>query len=99
MTRSIRLGFAAAVVALVALPAFSQVRALSDPVVAHPDPESLLTSKDPKLNRNKQASLRIMRELLQCNQWSRAGEWLTNKYIQHNPLATSGLEGVKRYFI
>jgi len=89
----------AALAALFALPAAAQQRALSDPVVAHPDPESLFTSKDPKLNRNKQATLRIMRELLQCNQWSRAGEWLTNKYIQHNPLAASGLEGVKHYFI
>lgn len=75
------------------------MRSLADPVTAHPDPESLFTSKDPKLNRNKQAALYIMRELLQCNQWSRAGEWLTNKYIQHNPMAASGLDGVKKYFI
>jgi hypothetical protein len=40
-----------------------------------------------------------MRELLQCNQWNRAGEWLTDRYIQHNPLAASGLAGVKYYFI
>jgi predicted SnoaL-like aldol condensation-catalyzing enzyme len=75
------------------------MRALSDPVVAHPDPESLFTSSDPKLHRNKQASLHIMRELLQCNQWKRAGEWLTNRYIQHNPVAASGLEGVIEYFV
>src|SRR5688500_19176049 len=99
MSRSIRLAFAAAVAILVALPAGAQMRALSDPVVAHPDPESLFTSKDPKLHRNKQAALRIMRELLQCNQWSRADEWLTSRYIQHNPMAASGLEGVKKYFI
>ena len=68
-------------------------------MVAHTDPESLFTSKDPKLNRNKQAALRIMRELLQCNQWERAGEWLTDRYIQHNPMAASGLKGVKNYFI
>jgi predicted SnoaL-like aldol condensation-catalyzing enzyme len=97
--RSIRVTFAAVVATLVALPAATQMRALSDPVVAHPDPESLFTSKDPKLNRNKQAALRIMRELLQCNQWDRAGEWLTDKYIQHNPVAASGLAGVKKYFI
>lgn len=99
MTRSIRLALAAVVATVVALPAAAQVRALSDPVVAHPDPESLFTSKDPKLNRNKQAALRIERELLQCNQWDRAGEWLTDKYIQHNPMAASGLAGVKKYFI
>jgi predicted SnoaL-like aldol condensation-catalyzing enzyme len=94
-----RLVCAAALAALVALPASAQMRALSDPVVAHPDPESLFTSKDPKLNRNKQAALRIMRELLQCNQWERAGEWLTDRYVQHNPVAASGLAGVKHYFI
>jgi predicted SnoaL-like aldol condensation-catalyzing enzyme len=99
MSRSIRLAFAAAVVALMALPAAAQMRALSDPVVAHPDPESLFTSKDKTLHRNKQAALRIMRELLQCNQWNRAGEWLTDRYIQHNPMAASGLKGVQDYFI
>ena len=84
---------------LVALPVGAQMRALSDPVVAHADPESLFTSKDRNLNRNKQATLRIMRELLQCNQWDRAGEWLTDRYIQHNPMAASGLKGVQDYFI
>ena len=84
---------------LVALPVGAQMRALSDPVVAHADPESLFTSKDRNLNRNKQAALRIMRELLQCNQWDRAGEWLTDRYIQHNPMAASGLKGVQDYFI
>jgi predicted SnoaL-like aldol condensation-catalyzing enzyme len=81
--------------------AFAQapMRSLADPVVAHPDPESLFASKDAKLHRNKQATLHIMRELLQCNQWARAGEWLSNKYIQHNPMAASGLDGVKKYFI
>ena len=98
MKRSIALIVAAFAVAT---PAFSQapMRSLADPVVAHPNPESLFTSKDAKLNVNKQAALRIMRELLQCNQWDRAGEWLSNKYIQHNPMAASGLAGVKKYFI
>lgn len=99
MTRFIRLAGAAAMTALMAVPATAQMRALSDPVVAHPDPETLFTSKDPQLHRNKQAALHIMRELLQCNQWDRAGEWLTERYIQHNPLAASGLAGVKNYFI
>ena len=85
----------------VAMPgaAHAQMRALSDPVVGHPDPESLFTSPDRNLHRNKQAALRIQRELLKCNMWSRAGEWLTDKYIQHNPVAASGLEGVINYFV
>jgi len=99
MSRSIRLAFAAVFVTLMALPAAAQMRALSDPVVAHPDPESLFTSRDKAIHRNKQAALHIMRELLQCNQWDRAGEWLSDRYVQHNPMAASGLAGVKEYFI
>ncbi len=82
-----------------AMPAAAQTQPLSDPVVAHPDPESLFTSSDPALHRNKQAALHIVRELLQCNQWQRAPEWLTERYIQHNPFAASGLKGVMDYFI
>ena len=38
-----------------------------EPVVGVKDPESLFKDTDPALNRNKQAALHIMRELLQCN--------------------------------
>jgi predicted SnoaL-like aldol condensation-catalyzing enzyme len=69
-----------------------------EPVVGVKDPESLFSDSDPKLHRNKQAALRIMRELLQCGQWDRAGEWLTQRYIQHNPNAASGLDGVVTFF-
>jgi predicted SnoaL-like aldol condensation-catalyzing enzyme len=99
MKQSILRASIATALLFAALPAAAQMRALSDPVVAHKDPESLFTSKDPALHRNKQATLHIMRELLQCNQWERAGEWLTDKYIQHNPMAASGLAGVKNFFI
>jgi predicted SnoaL-like aldol condensation-catalyzing enzyme len=68
-----------------------------EPVTGSPD-ESLFTDADPVKHRNKQAALHIMRELLQCNQWSRAGEWLTDRYIQHNPNAASGLDGVIYFF-
>ena len=69
-----------------------------EPVVGVDDPESLFEDEDPTLHQNKQAALHIMRELLQCNQWDRAGEWLTDRYIQHNPNAASGLEGVVYFF-
>ena len=93
--------FLLAAAAAVVIPgaAQAQQRALSDPVVGHPDPESLFTSPDAKLNRNKQAALHIQRNLLKCHEWSRAGEWLTDKYIQHNPVAASGLAGVVHYFV
>ena len=78
--------------------ALSVPLAAQEPVVGVDDPESLFVDTDPVLHRNKQAALHIMRELLQCNQWDRAGEWLTDQYIQHNPNAESGLEGVIFYF-
>ena len=83
--------------ALLALLLSSAVMA-QEPVVGVKDPEALFSDPDPKLNRNKQAALHIMRELLECNQWERSGEWLTDKYIQHNPNAASGREGVVRFF-
>ena len=83
--------------ALLALVASSAAFA-QEPVVGVADPESLFKDSDPKLNRNKQAALHIMRELLQCGQWDRSGEWLTDKYIQHNPNAASGRAGVVQFF-
>ena len=62
---------AALLASAAALPAAAQ--ALSDPVVKAPDVEALFTSKDPKLNRNKQAAYHIVKELLECGEWSRAG--------------------------
>ena len=79
------------------LSAGSALRA-QEPVVGVKDPESLFKDSNPTLNRNKQAALHIERELLQCGQWDRAGEWLTPAYHQHNPNAASGLEGVITFF-
>ena len=73
-------------------------QALSDPVVAAANPEALFTSPDPKLNRNKQAALHIEKDLLESHRWGEADKWLTQKYIQHNPQAASGLPGVVKFF-
>jgi predicted SnoaL-like aldol condensation-catalyzing enzyme len=85
-------------VLVAALCAVGSVLHAQEPVVGVKDPETLFKSSDPKLNRNKEAALHIMRELLQCGQWDRAGEWLTDAYHQHNPNAASGLKGVVTYF-
>ena len=87
----------AIVVIVLALTASSALYA-QEPVVGVKDPESLFKDSDPALNKNKQAALHIMRELLQCGQWDRAGEWLTKAYHQHNPNAASGLDGVIAFF-
>jgi len=83
-------------IAFAALVSSSAVFA-QEPVTGRAD-ESMFTDTDPVLHRNKQTTLHIMRELLQCGQWDRAGEWLTQAYHQHNPNAASGLEGVVYFF-
>jgi predicted SnoaL-like aldol condensation-catalyzing enzyme len=69
-----------------------------DAVKAAADPEALFTSPDPKLNKNKQAAKRIVVDLLEASHWDDAGKYLTTRYIQHNPNAKSGLDGVVYFF-
>jgi predicted SnoaL-like aldol condensation-catalyzing enzyme len=69
-----------------------------DPVVGSSDPESLFTSKDPKLNTNKQAAMHIMRDLLEAGRWDEAPMWLTERYIQHNPCCANGRQTVMDFF-
>src|SRR3954469_8650813 len=68
------------------------------PVTGARDPESLFTSRDPKLNANKQVALHIMRDLLEANHWDLADKYLTKEYIQHNPNVASGLAPVLKFF-
>jgi predicted SnoaL-like aldol condensation-catalyzing enzyme len=68
------------------------------PVTGAADPESLFTSKDPRLNANKQVALHIVRDLLEANHWADAPKYLTQRYIQHNPLVASGLDPVLKFF-
>ena len=84
--------------ALIALTSSFALLAQEPVVGVKNNPESLFRDEDPKLNRNKQATLHIMRELLQCGQWDRSGEWLTDAYHQHNPNAASGRQGVVDFF-
>jgi predicted SnoaL-like aldol condensation-catalyzing enzyme len=77
----------------------AHAQALNAPVTAHPDPESLFTSPDPKLHANKQVALKIVKELLEAGHWDRAPLYLTDAYIQHNPFAASGLKAVMHFFV
>ena len=81
------------VAAFVAAPVLAQV-----PVAGSPDPESLFTSRDPKLNANKQVVMHIMRDLLEAGHWDEAPKYLTEQYIQHNPNFASGRETVMKAF-
>ncbi len=83
---------------LAAVIATAGLLAAQDPVVGASDPESLFTSKDPKLNTNKQAAMHIMRDLLEAGHWDEAPKWLTEKYIQHNPCCANGRQTVMNFF-
>jgi predicted SnoaL-like aldol condensation-catalyzing enzyme len=87
------LTFALTTMAL-ALPVHAQ-----EAVVGVKDPDALFTSKDKTLNRNKQAAYHIVKELLECNQWQNADKYLTERYIQHNPMAASGRQSVVDFFV
>ena len=85
---------AAAMLAVLAMPA-----ALAQaPVVGVADPDALFTDTDPKLHRNKQAAYHIVKDLLEANQWQDAHKYLTERYIQHNPMAASGRQAVVDFF-
>jgi len=69
-----------------------------EPVAGATYPEALFHSSDPKLDRNKQAAYHIVRDLLEAGHWELADNYLTERYIQHNPNAASGRAGVVKYF-
>jgi predicted SnoaL-like aldol condensation-catalyzing enzyme len=69
-----------------------------EPVVGSPDPDALFTSPNPKLNANKQVAYHIMKDLLEDNHWELADKYLTERYLQHNPLVPSGRDTVVKFF-
>jgi len=93
----LKLHLASAAVIAVALLAGAPAKA-QEAVVGVANADSLFTSPDPVLNRNKQAAYHIVKDLLEAGQWDKADQWLTKEYHQHNPLAASGLDGVVYFF-
>ena len=74
----------------------------SRPMTATPphvaqDHEALLASPDPKLAANKRLVYDMYRIVLQAGLADRAGEFIAEGYIQHNPNAGQGLKGVQDY--
>jgi predicted SnoaL-like aldol condensation-catalyzing enzyme len=69
-----------------------------DPVMGVEHADALFTDKNKKLHRNKQAAYHIVKDLLEANQWQDAHKYLTQRYIQHNPNAANGLDGVVTFF-
>ncbi|AIE85697.1 nuclear transport factor 2 family protein [Fimbriimonas ginsengisoli] len=73
-------------------------RHVQEPVVGAANPERLFTSRDRRLNANKQVVLHIVRDLLEAGHWSDAPKYLSNRYLQHNPMVASGLAPVMAFF-
>jgi len=69
-----------------------------EPVGGASHPDALFHSSDPKLDANKQVAYHIVKDLLEAGHWELADKYLTERYIQHNPNAASGREGVVKYF-
>ncbi|PYB74164.1 nuclear transport factor 2 family protein [Rhizobium wuzhouense] len=67
-------------------------------VVAAADKEALFTSPDPALNANKQVVYHIMRDLLEAGHWDKADQFLSERYLQHNPTVPSGRDTVVNFF-
>lgn len=57
----------------------------------------LLASDDPRLAANKRLVYDMYRIVLQGGHADRAGEFIREDYIQHNPHAGQGLAGVQDY--
>lgn len=61
------------------------------------DHAALLASDDPQLAANKRLVYDMYRIVLQGGYADRAGEFIREDYIQHNPNAAQGLSGVQDY--
>jgi len=80
----------------VALAEESRPMTATPPQVAT-DHVALLASPDPQLAANKRLVYDMYRIVLQAGLADRAGEFIAESYIQHNPNAGQGLKGVQDY--
>ncbi len=85
-------------IAAITLLATSKLFGQAAPVVGVDNPATLFTDKDPVLNKNKQAAMHIVIDLLGYGHWNEADKWLTERYIQHNPGFSSGRQIVMTAF-
>jgi predicted SnoaL-like aldol condensation-catalyzing enzyme len=81
-----------------ALLSISAVAYAAEPVVPAKDQQALLKSSDPQLAANKKLVFDMWRTFLSAHHVDEAEKFLAPEYHQHNPNATTGLDGVKAYF-
>lgn len=70
----------------------AHLAAAQAPVVGNPDHEALLKASDPKLAANKRLVYDFWREVFEAGHVELAPKYMTESYIQHNPLVVSGRE-------
>ncbi len=70
---------------------------MSVPPVVSRDHPALLSSADPRLAANKKLVYDMYRVVLQAGRHDRAHEFIAEDYIQHNPNAAQGLQGLVDY--
>ena len=81
-----------------ALAAREETTVMTSPApVTASDQQALLESDDPQLAANKRLVYDMYRIVLQAGLWERAGEFIREDYVQHNPNAGQGLSGVQDY--
>jgi len=68
------------------------------PTVVNPDYRASIASANPQLQTNKQLVYDMWRTLLDAQQVEEGPRFLAKDYIQHNPLANTGLEGFMTFF-
>jgi len=85
-------------IALLALALTCRPLLAQEPVTAAADTDALFHSHNPHLDANKQVAYHIVKDLLEAGHWEMADRYLTERYIQHNPLAASGRAGVVKFF-
>jgi predicted SnoaL-like aldol condensation-catalyzing enzyme len=88
--------------ALLSLCSNAHAQETKPPMTATPpqvatDHQALLASPDPRLAANKKLVYDMYRIVLQAGLWERAGEFIRDDYVQHNPQAGQGLAGVQDY--
>ena len=100
MRKTMLVGMVPAVAALGMAPAAAQKQE-TDLVYQAPslptDHQALIASDDPKLEANKRLVYDMYRIVLEAGLAGRAGEFIAEDYVQHNPNAGQGLSGVQDY--
>ncbi|MEN7537801.1 nuclear transport factor 2 family protein [Aurantiacibacter flavus] len=80
-----------------ARPASGESSMTATPPAVAQDHEALIASDDPRLEANKRLVYDMYRIVLQGGYADRAGEFIREDYVQHNPNAAQGLAGIEDY--